>query len=420
MSTRLARLAGGTFSSLSIRNYRLFFGGQVVSVTGSWMQRVAQSWLVLHLTGSGVALGIVTALQFVPMLFFGLWGGVVADRADKRHVLYATQAAMGLLAALLGALTLSGSVRLWMVYALALILGLATAVDNPTRQAFVMEMVGRAHVMNAVSLNSAVFTGARVIGPALAGILVGLVGTGWCFILNAISFGAVIAALALMDPAALNRAPLVARSKGQVVEGLRYAWSEIDLRVTLLTLAAVGTLGLNFTVILPLLASVTFHGDATTYGLLFSVMGAGSVVGALATARLRTPSWPVLAGALGAFGLLMLAAAFAPSLWLEVAVLAPLGLATIVYQATTNSRLQLHSRRELRGRVMALYAVVFLGSTPIGAPIVGWVSQRYGPRAGLLLGAVAVLATWLALTAWLVRRRQTIRRAATATVRPQT
>ncbi len=397
----LGRVAGSTFGSLRVRNYRLYFIGQVVSVSGSWMQRVAQSWLVLHLTGSGVALGTVSALQFLPILVLGAWGGVMADRIDKRRLLMLTQAGMGLLAMVLGAVTLAGLVQLWMVYLLALLLGLITAMDNPARQSFVMEMVGRGQVTNAVSLNSAVFTAARVVGPAIAGVLIALVGTGWCFVLNAFSFGAVVLALVAMDPGQLQRSG-AAPGRGQVMEGLRFVWSRPDIRLPLAVLGVVGTLALNWTVILPLLARNTFHGNAGTYGLLFSVLGLGSLAGALFTASRRVPSARLLLGSLTAFGLLMLGAAAAPTLLLEVAALIPLGVAALTFQTTANSLIQLRSEPALRGRVMAIYAVLFIGTTPIGAPVVGWVAQQFGPRACLLLGAVAVLLT-AAIASWLAR-----------------
>jgi len=401
----LRRVAGSTFGSLRVRNYRLYFIGQVVSVSGSWMQRIAQSWLVLHLTGSGVALGVVAALQFLPMLVLGAWGGVLADRMDKRRLLMLTQAIMGFLALVLGVVTLAGAVQLWMVYLLALALGLVTAMDNPARQSFVMEMVGRGQVTNAISLNSAVFTGARVVGPAIAGLVISLVGTGWCFVVNAVSFGAVVFALVAMDPAQLQRpAAGVARRRGLVMEGLRFVWSRPDIRLPLAILAVVGTLALNWTVLLPLLARNTFHGDAGTYGLLFAVLGLGSLAGALFTASRREPSGALLLWALAAFGVLMAAAAMAPTLPLELVVLAATGMAALVFQTTANSLIQLRSEPSLRGRVMSLYAVLFIGTTPIGAPIVGWVAQQAGPRAGLLLGAATILVT-AAVAAWLARSR---------------
>ena len=399
------RMAADTFASLRVRNYRLYFIGQVVSVSGSWMQRVAQSWLVLHLTvNSGVALGVASALQFLPILLFGVWGGVVADRTDKRRLLMVTQAMMGLLALILGVLTLTGLVQLWMVFLMALLLGAVTVIDNPARQAFVMELVGRGQVTNAVSLNSAVFTGARVVGPAVAGLLIAAVGTAWCFVINAASFGAVLLALVAMNADQLYRAERPAKAQGQLMEGLRFVWSRPDLCTPLALLAVAGTLALNFTVVLPLLARDTFHGGAATYGTLFSVLGAGSLAGALFTASRREPSVGLLVGALGLFGLFMLGAAAAPTLPLEMVALIPMGVAALAFQTTTNSLIQLRSEPALRGRVMALYSVVFLGSTPIGAPIVGWVAEQFGPRAGLGLGGTAVLVAAL-VAVWLSTRR---------------
>jgi MFS family permease len=389
--TALRRLVRGTFGSLAIRNYRLYFVSMLVSMAGSWMQRLGQSWLVLHLTGSGIDLGVVNALQFLPLLLFGMWGGVIADRVDKRRLIMLTQSAMGALAAVLGVLTLMGVVQLWMVDLLALGLGVVTAVDTPARQAFVPEMVDRAHVSNAVSLNSAVFTSSRVIGPAAAGMVITLVGTGWCFLLNAISFAAVLVALVAMDPRGLYRKPDLGRQPGQLVEGLRYVRSHRGLRLPLFLLAMTGTFALNWSVTLPLLAQRTFHGDANTYGVLFSVLGFGSLAGALFTAGRRRPNDRLLMISLVAFGILMLGAAGAPTLWTEVAILVPLGVAAIAFQTTANSLLQLRSDPALRGRVMAIYSVVFLGTTPIGAPIVGWIAQLLGARAGVAVGGIAIL-----------------------------
>lgn len=400
----VGRVAADTFASLRVRNYRLYFIGQVVSLSGSWMQRVAQSWLVLHLTGSGLALGMVAALQFLPILLFGAMGGLLADRLDKRRLLLVTQSLMGLLALVLGLLTLTGAVRLWMVYLLALLLGGVTAIDNPARQSFVIEMVGRRQLTNAVSLNSAVFTGARVVGPAIAGLLITVVGTGWCFVLNAASVAAVLVALAAMNPTLLHRSEAPPKTRGQLLEGFRFVWSRPDLRTPLALLAVVGTLALNFTVILPLLARNTFHGDASTYGMLFAVLGVGSLAGALFTASRREPSIRLMIGALGFFGLFMLGAAAAPTLPLEIAALIPMGVAALTFQTTTNSLIQLRAEPALRGRVMALYSVVFLGTAPIGAPIVGWVAQQFGPRVGLALGGTAVLGAAV-LALWLARSR---------------
>jgi MFS family permease len=381
-----------TFRSLSVRNYRLFFFGQLVSLTGTWMQQLAQDWLVLRLTNRALPVGVTTALQFLPVLLFAVWGGLAADRLDKRKLLVATQSAMGVLALVLGVLTLTGSIRLWMVYCLAFLLGCATAFDMPARQAFVTEMVGPEQVSNAIGLNSAVFNSARVIGPAVAGVLIATVGIATAFLLNALSFVAVIGGLLAMDPAELHRGALAPRARGQVRDGLRYLWGTPVLRSTLLLLTVVGTLGLNSRVVLPLVARFSFHGGPGTYGTLASVMAAGAVVGALAAASRARPTRRLLLGSAGAFGVLSLAAAAAPTLGWELVVLAPVGATTITFLATANSTLQLGSSPEMRGRVMSLYGVVFLGSTPIGSLVVGWLAERYGARSGFVLGGVTSLA----------------------------
>ncbi|MDP9071451.1 MAG: MFS transporter [Actinomycetota bacterium] len=379
-----------TFRSLRSRNYRLYFVGQLFSLTGTWVQTVAQGWLVLRLTDdSGFALGLVTALQFVPLLLAGPWGGVVADRFDKRSVLMATQSAMAAVAGALAVLTVAGVVELWMVYLAALLTGAATAVDSPTRQAFVVEMVGPSDLPNAIGLNSALFNAARVLGPAVAAIVIRLADVGPCFAINALSFLAVLAGLWRMRSEELVRQPHLASAKGQVRAGLAYVWGTPVLRSTLLLVAVVGTLGLNSTVVLPLLAKVSFRGDAGTYALLTSSMGLGSLAGALVTAGHSRPSRRLLVGACLAFGALLAASAAAPGLALAVPLLALTGAAGITFMTTANSTLQLASDAAMRGRVMALYLLVFLGSTPIGGPLVGLVSEYLGPRFGLGLGGVA-------------------------------
>jgi len=388
------RISGGfitTFDSLRIRNFRLFFIAQVVSVTGTWMQSVAQMWLVLHLTGSGVALGVTAALQFLPMLLLGTFGGLLADRLDKRRVLMATQSLAGMTALVLAVLTLTGLVQLWMVYALALALGLVNVFDNPARQSFVTELVGRDRVTNAVGLNSAVFTGARVIGPAVAGILITLVGTGYCFLYNGLSYFPVVVALMMMRTSELNRSAPMPRAKGQIREGMRYAWERPELRFPLLLMLVIGLLAFNFSVLMPLMARYVFNSGASTFGLLMSFMGVGAFAGALFSANRALPTHRLLAMAGVLFGVFLIGTAIAPSLWVELALLIPLGAAMTTFQATANSLLQLNSEPRFRGRVMALYVIVFIGSTPIGAPLVGWVAQNYGARAGLALGGVAAL-----------------------------
>jgi MFS family permease len=390
----LSSIAAGfnrTFASLRNRNFRIFFTAQIVSVTGTWMQSIAQMWLVLHLTGSGVALGITAALQFTPILLFGTWGGLLADRLDKRKLLMVTQSAAGVVALVLAGLTLGGIVQLWMVYALALSLGMVNVFDNPARQSFVTEMVGREQLINAVGLNSAVFTLARVIGPAIAGVLIALVGTGWCFLYNGLSYFPVVFALLLMRPSELHRGLPALRARGQIRAGIRYAWNRPELRLPLLLMLVVGTLAFNFSVLMPLMARFAFNSGASTFGLLMSFMGVGAFIGALVAANRARPSHRLLAFAGVAFGGLLIGAALAPTLPIELLVLVPMGAAMITFQATANSLLQLNSDPAFRGRVMALYVMVFLGTTPIGGPIVGWIAQQFGARVGLGIGGIATV-----------------------------
>ncbi|HEX3326453.1 MAG TPA: MFS transporter [Actinomycetota bacterium] len=393
-----------TFRSLRVRNYRLYFFGQMVSVTGTWMQTVAQAWLVLKLTHSGFALGLTTGLQFAPVLLAGAWGGVIADRFNKRKVVIATQLAAGLLALILWALMVTGAVQLWMVYVLAFALGCVTVVDVPTRQAFVMEMVGPEDLANAVGLNSTVVTCGRIIGPAIAAGLISTVGIASCFLINGVSYLAVIWSLRHMDVGALMDLEPVQRVKGQVREGLRYVWSDVTLRSSLLLMTVVGTMAFNFRVMLPLLATGPFHGGAGLYGMLSAVMGVGTLIGALISASRARPTHALLIGSALAFGLLIVAAGAAPNLATEIAVLLPMGALSIIFIATCNSTLQLRSTDAMRGRVMALYSVVFLGTTPIGSPLVGWIAQAAGPRASFYVaGGATVLGAFGAL--WALRRR---------------
>jgi MFS family permease len=390
-----------SFDSLAVPNYRRYFVGQVVSLSGNWMQTVAEVWLILTLTDSGVAVGLTTALQFLPILLFAAWGGVLADRFAKRRLLISTQAAMAIPALALLAVSAAGVVQPWMVYVLVFARGSVNAVDNPTRQSFVIEMVGAERVVNAVSLNSVIVHSARMLGPALAGVLIATVGVEPCFALNALSFAVMIAALARMDDAELRPAAPAVREKGAVRAGLRYVRATPELAVPLGLMALVGTLGLNFQVILPLLARFSFDGGASAYALLVCAMAAGSVVGALVNGSRGGTGPGVVTGSALAFGLLALAAAAAPSLALEVPVLAGLGAASVTFAAAVNSSLQLAVSEQMRGRVMALYTVVFLGSTPIGGPLAGWLSEAYDPRAALLLAASAGLAAaWAARVAF--------------------
>ena len=398
--TALAIATRRTFRALRIRNYRLYFLGQIVSFSGTWMQTVAQMWLVLRLTGSGTALGITTALQFTPMLLAGAWGGVLADRVDKRRLLMCTQSVQALLALVLGTLVITGKAELWMVYALAFALGCVIVADNPTRQSFAIEMVGPDDLTNAVGLNSTIFTAARVIGPALGGVVIAAFGVALCFFFNAFSYLAVIGALAAMNPDELHRSEPIERAGGQLREGLRYAWQTRALRLPLLMMVVIGTLAFNFRVLLPLMAESVFSGGAGTYGILSAMLGAGTLLGSLGIAGRARPTLKVLLGAALAYGVLIILGGLAPTLGLELMVLVPMGAAGLAFAATANAMLQLNADANMRGRVMALYAVVFLGSTPIGGPIIGLVAEHLGVRAAFHLGGVATIIASLAAIYW--------------------
>jgi MFS family permease len=374
-----------------VRNFRLFFFGHLVSSTGTWMQQVGQDWLVLRLTDAPLPLGVTLALQFTPMMALGAWAGLVADRLDKRRLLLVTQIAMAVLALVLGVLTATGAVRLWMVYALALLLGVATAFDMPARQAFVSEMVGPDRVANAVGLNSASFNTARVIGPAVAGLLIAVVGIAPAFFLNAVSYLALIGGLLAMDPDRLYRRAAVERGRGQIRAGVRYVWATPALRSTIVLVAVVGMLGLNYRVAVPLLARFAFDGGPGAYGALAAVMAAGSVAGALTVARRGRPTRRLLIGSVAAFGLLSLAAAVAPTLLVEAVVLFPIGAASLAFVATANSTVQLASGQEMRGRVMSLFGLVLLGSGPPSGLLSGWMAGQFGPRSILVLSGVSCL-----------------------------
>jgi MFS family permease len=388
---------GRSFASLQIPNFRRFFYGQLVSSSGNWMQMVAEIWVILTLTGSGVAVGATTALQFLPMLLFGALGGLIADRVPKRRLLLFTQSLH--LASPLTMLALALTIGLTppIVFALVFVRGMVNAVDHPTRQAFVMEIVGGERLVNAVSLNSVLVHSARVIGPAIAGVMIATVGPEPCFALNALTYAAMIWALATMDIAALRPSAIAPPERGAIRAGLRYVRETPDLWIPLALMGAVGTLGFNFQAILPLLAKLTFEGGAGAYAALVTAMGLGAIAGALANGARGRVSSALLVGAALGFGALALLAAGAPSMALELAVLAPLGAASVTLAASVNSTLQLAADPVMRGRVMALYSIVFLGSTPIGGPLAGWLSETIDPRAALLMAGVAgILAGLLA------------------------
>ncbi|HVV20091.1 MAG TPA: MFS transporter [Pseudonocardiaceae bacterium] len=396
---------GAMFRSLRERNYRLFAGGQVVSNVGTWMQRVAQDWLVLELSGrSPMALGIAAALQFLPTLGISMWAGVLADRMDKRRLLLVVQAGMGVTGLVLGLLNVTGVVALWHVYLLCLLLGCFSAVDAPVRQAFVSEMVGREHVTNAVALNSMTFNLARIVGPAIAGLMITWVGTGWVFLINAASFGAVIAGLLAMNPAQLHRTAKVPRRPGQLAEAVRYVRGRPDLVVLLCLVFLVSTFGMTFFATLANVAANVFHRNADGYGLLSTLMAIGTLAGSVLAARRSANGRPKLRLVLTAglvFGVLEVALGLMPTYLAFGLALVPLGAALITFITSANSTMQLSISAEMRGRVMGLYMLVFLGGNPVGGPMTGWLAEEFGGRSPFIAGGVisvlAAVACGLAL-----------------------
>ena len=391
-----------TFSSARAnRNFRLFLMGQFVSAIGTWMTFTATGWLVWQLTRSGAALGINAALQFGPMLVIGAFGGVLADRFDKRRILIVTQSLFAVVSVGLAVLVGTHVIVLWMVYTLSVVYGCITAIDNPSRQSFYVEMVGEGSLTNAVSLNSAAFTGARVIGPAIAGLVIAGPGMTWCFGLDAVSYLFVLGALLAMRPAEFHTQPRSTRERGHMVAGLKYVWQTDELRRPLIVLAVMFTLVFNWQVLMPLLAEVSFNAGPKEFGLLSAAAGIGSLVGAVTTAHgNRRPGM----GRLGVFSLLvggsMVLVALAPTLGFAMLTMVPLGYAAMCFMITGNTMLQLNAKPQARGRVMALYGIVFLGSTPIGAPIAGWLGQLLGPRVefalmGAVAGAIGVVVLWM-------------------------
>lgn len=397
------------FRSLRIRNYRLYWSGAIVSNVGTWMQRIAQDWLILHLTdNSGVALGITTGLQFLPMLLFGLWGGVLADRLDKRKLLVWTQVAFAVVGVTLGALDLTNIVQAWHVYALALLFGVVTAVDNPTRQAFVVEMVGHRDVSNAVALNSASFNTARIIGPAVAGLLINLTGTGPVFLINAVSYVAVIVGLQVMRTGDLNPAERAARERGQLREGVRYVMRRPDLLLPIVVVGFVGTFGFNFQISMALMAKEVFHRGAGSFGLLATAMAFGSLAGALLAARKSRPRARYFVQAAVLFGLLEVVAGLVPTYEMFMLILVPTGVFAISMATTANAYVQVSSVPSMRGRVMSLYVLVFMGGTPIGAPLVGWIAGVLGAQWGMISGGLISVVAVLVAT-FVLSRKQGLR-----------
>ena len=393
--TRVIRAGRTTFAALSVPNYRRYYGGQAISLAGTWMQMTAQAWLVLTLTHSSTALGVVIGLQTLPVLLLGPYGGVIADRVDKRRLMIILQSAMGVQALILGVLTVTGVVQYWQIGVLAALLGLNNAFENPARQSFMLEMVGPEHLRNAVSLNSVLVNTARVIGPAIAGILIATVGIGVCFLLNSASFAAVVASLIRMDRSALSPSTPTPRAKGQLREGLRYVRRTPDLAVPLLMMAVAGCLTYEFQVTLPVMATRGLHVGATGFGFMTAAMGLGAVAGGLLVAARGKTGLHALTLAATGFGGALALATVAPSLPLELAALALVGWGSISFMSMGNSTLQLTADPNMRGRVMSLWFVAFQGSTPIGGPVVGWLMAVAGARAGLGLATVTCLAVAL-------------------------
>ena len=389
--TRVERAGRTTFAALAVPNYRRYYGGQAISLIGTWMQMTAQSWLVLTLTHSAAALGVIIALQTLPVLLLGPYGGVIADRVDKRRLMIVLQSAMGAQALTLGLLTVAGVVQVWEIGALAALLGLNNAFENPARQSFMMELVGADHLRNAVSLNSVLVNVARSVGPAVAGILIATTGDGVCFLANAASFVAVVFSLMSMDRGALSPVTPTPRARGQLREGLRYVHATPSLAVPLAMMGLVGCLTYEFQVSLPVMASRGLGAGATGFGFMTAAMGVGAVAGGLLiAARGKTGLRPLVLASFG-FGVTIGLAAIAPSLGLELLALVFVGAASISFMSMGNSTLQLGAAPEMRGRVMSLWFVAFQGSTPIGGPLVGWAMEAFGARAGLGLGAVTAL-----------------------------
>ncbi|GAA0385445.1 MFS transporter [Acrocarpospora corrugata] len=404
-----AVVTAGMFRSLRNYNYRLFALGGVVSNVGTWMQRTAQDWLVLSLTGgSGTALGITVALQFLPMMLFGLWGGMLADRYPKRKLLLVAESLMGLLALAMGVLIVSGAVQVWHVFVMAFLLGLLACVEVPTRQAFVVEMVGHDDLSNAIALNSSTFNLARVVGPALAGVLIYLMGTGPIFMVNAVSFGAVIAGLLLMRKSELRTPDRVPRAKGQLREGLRYVWGRPDLLLPMLIVAFVAVFAQSFSTAIALMATNVYGAGSSAFGIASSALAIGALGGALLAARRIKPSRRFLLLGAAFFGIFQMMAALAPGYVTFLILLIPAGMAMITVNTTANATVQMGASHAMRGRVMGIYILVFTGGAPIGAPLVGWLAELAGPRVAVMVtGALSLMGVGLALLVTrLVAKRQ--------------
>ena len=394
-----------TFSSLDIRNYRIYAAGAFISNIGTWMGRVAQDWLVLtELTNhSSSALGIVTGLQFLPFLLLAPWAGMIADRYPKRRILAITQTSLALSSLALGLLVISGAAELWMVYGIALFTGVATAVDNPARQTFVSEMVPRDRLANAVSLNSASFNAGRLVGPGVAGLTIAAFSTGWTRMLNTLTFVAVLLALASMRRSELRPAPALARGKGAIREGVAYVRSRPDIQLVMVLVFVLGTFGMNFQITTALMATKEFGKGPEEYGLLGSIMAIGSLTAALLSARRAKPRLRILLVALVGFTISSGLAALAPSYALFALALVPVGLSALTALTTANAMVQLSVDPAMRGRVMALYMAIFMGGTPLGAPLIGWIGDVWGPRWTIGIGTIAIGITLVVVSVWMAR-----------------
>ncbi|WP_448059169.1 MFS transporter [Cellulomonas hominis] len=394
-----------TFASLKYYNYRLWFVGALVANIGTWMQRVAQDWLVLTQLSdnSGIAVGVTTALQFAPTLLLSVWAGVLADRVDRRKLLVATQSAQGVLALGLGALVLGGHAQLWQVYLFAAMLGCVSAIDGPVRQTFVAELVPAGRLSNAVGLNSASFNAARLVGPGLAGLLIAAVGTGWVFLINGATFVATIFALTQMRTRELHPMPQTTRARGQIREGIQYVRGRTDILVIMVVVGVVSTFGLNFQLTSALMARTEFGKGAGEYGILGSVLAIGSLTGALLAARRERPRVRLVIGSAMAFGVATGVMALMPTYLSFAIACIPVGLASLTMMTAANTTIQMSTDPAVRGRVMALYMMVFLGATPIGSPIVGWIGEQFGPRWAIGIGSITALLVSGAAAVWAVR-----------------
>lgn len=394
-----------TFASLRFFNYRVWFAAALVANIGTWMQRVAQDWLVLTVLtdNSGVAVGIVTALQFIPAMLLSAWAGLLADRVNRRKLLIATQSALGVLAMALGALVLSGNVELWHVYVFAGLLGTVTAIDGPARQTFVAELVPIENLPNAVGLNSASFNAARLVGPGVAGVLIAVVGTGWVFIINGVSFGATIIGMLCMRVAALNVLPAANRGKGQIREGVAYVRKRTDIVVIMVVVGIVSTFGLNFQLTSALMARTEFHKGAGEYGVLGSVLAIGSLTGALLAARRPRPRVRLVIGSAFGFAIASGVMALMPTYELYALASIPVGLASLTLLTAANTTIQVSTSPVIRGRVMSLYMMVLLGANPIGAPLVGWIGEHFGARWSVGIGSITALLVSIGAAIWVKR-----------------